>query len=42
MKTGRGTDFDKGSGAPYLLINKNAIGSGGTYTAKQFEVRKDA
>lgn len=42
LKTGRGNNFDKGSGAPYLLINKNALGSGGSYAAKTFEAKKHA
>lgn len=40
LRTGRG-DFDKGA-APYLLINKNALPSGATYTAKHFTPKKDA
>lgn len=43
LKTGRGpAEFGKGTGAPYLLINKNAMASGGAYTAKEYQPRKDA
>ena len=40
MRTGRG-EIDKGP-TPYLLINKNALPTGATFTAKHFTPKKDA